>query len=291
MRVEKALLEGKTEELLLTETSSQPVSKKKRRRQKKSSSSSQMPNTVMRLFRACKDVFSTSNPGIVPSQEDLDRIKSILDRMKLADLNLSPQMPYFKQASVPNGKSPITYLHVYECSKFSIGIFCLPPSSAIPLHNHPGMTVLSKILYGTMHIKSYDWVDVPDESSNVTADPNLTHLVGQTPEVRLAKAKTDANFTSSCGASILYPTTGGNIHCFTAVTACVVLDVLGPPYSDSEGRHCTYYNVFPYENFSDEANESVVSDGEEYAWLEAKGKPEDFVVNGDLYTGPRLAGH
>lgn len=75
-------------------------------------------------------------------------------------------------------------------------------------------------------------------------------VVGQTPEVRLAKAKTDANFTSSCGASILYPTTGGNIHCFTAVTACVVLDVLGPPYSDSEGRHCTYYNVFPYENFS-----------------------------------------
>jgi cysteamine dioxygenase len=70
------------------------------------------------------------------------------------------------------------------------------------------------------------------------------------PELRLAKVKVDADFTAPCNPSILYPEDGGNLHCFTAVTACAVLDVLGPPYSDFDGRHCTYYTNYPFPNFS-----------------------------------------
>jgi cysteamine dioxygenase len=68
--------------------------------------------------------------------------------------------------------------------------------------------------------------------------------------LRLAKVKVDADFTAPCNPSILYPEDGGNLHCFTAVTACAVLDVLGPPYSDFDGRHCTYYTNYPFPNFS-----------------------------------------
>ena len=67
--------------------------------------------------------------------------------------------------------------------------------------------------------------------------------------VRLAKLKADNVFTAPCDTSVLYPKTGGNIHEFTAITPCAVLDVLGPPYSKEDGRDCFYYKDHPYTAF------------------------------------------
>lgn len=63
---------------------------------------------------------------------------------------------------------------------------------------------------------------------------------------RLAKVKVNSDFTAPCDTSILYPSDGGNMHCFTALTPCALLDVLGPPYSKSEDRDCTYYSEHPF---------------------------------------------
>ena len=64
--------------------------------------------------------------------------------------------------------------------------------------------------------------------------------------VRLARLKADDVFTAPCNSSVLYPTSGGNIHQFTAITPCAVLDVLGPPYSKEDGRDCSYYKEIPF---------------------------------------------
>ncbi|KAL5722643.1 cysteamine dioxygenase [Ranunculus cassubicifolius] len=256
----------------------------KTKRNRKRSSKKSMISVVQQLFQTCKEVFAIGGSGFVPSPQDIEKLRLVLDGMKPEDVGLSRDMPYFRKTE-KKGAPPITYLHVYECGKFSIGIFCLPPSGVIPLHNHPGMTVFSKLLFGSMHIKSYDWVkDAPDDTKE-----NLNPTRIQPPGTRLAKVNTDSVFTAPCNTNILYPAAGGNLHCFTALTACAVIDVLGPPYSDPEGRHCMYYRDVPALRVTGVGEENVaVNEAEKYAWLEEKEKPDKVFVVGALYRGPKI---
>ncbi|KAH7661569.1 Cysteine oxygenase/2-aminoethanethiol dioxygenase protein [Dioscorea alata] len=189
---------------------------------------------IQRLFLGCRSVFK--GPGSVPSPLDVDKIRFLLDTMSLEDVGLCSDMLPFKSRSSSNGTPRITYKTAYKCDNFSLCILLLPPGAVIPLHNHPGMTVLSKLLVGSMHIKAYDWVDpvrVVDSEAPST-------------KLRLARLVVDSVFAAPCKSSILFPTTGGNIHTFVASTSCVVLDVLGPPYLNEDGRDCTYYKEHPY---------------------------------------------
>lgn len=253
--------------------------KKARRRSRK------VP-AVQKLYDTCKQVFANCGPGVIPSSTDIERLKSVLDGMTELDVGLKPNMPYFKTKETV-GLPRITYLHLCECDKFSIGIFCLPPSGVIPLHNHPGMTVFGKLLFGTMHIKSYDWVDDGPLMTTTNAVSSKADVI-QPAGVRLAKVKVNSDFTAPCGTSILYPADGGNMHCFTAMTPCAVLDVLGPPYCDPEGRHCQYYLNFPFANFPVDGVSVPEEEWEGYAWLEEREKPEGLAVVGAPYTGPKI---
>ncbi|XP_076937466.1 plant cysteine oxidase 2-like isoform X2 [Bidens hawaiensis] len=277
--------------------------KKRRTRHKK-------VTAVQKLYDACRDVFADCGPGVVPPADAVQRLKDILNGMTEHDVGVQPNMPFFKVEETEEFPK-ITYLHLTDCDKFSIGIFLLPPSGVIPLHNHPQMTVFSKLLFGTMHIKAYDWVDdvasssTPEAESSesetgtsvISGEAGTSVISGEAGpvSVRLAKLKVNSDFAAPCDTSILYPTDGGNMHCFRAITSCAVLDVLGPPYCDPEGRHCQYYRTHPFTNFAADDKQGTdgkrVADDEktkDYAWLEEIDKPASLSVVGALYNGPNI---
>mmetsp|Transcript_10780 Transcript_10780/g.19974 ORF Transcript_10780/g.19974 Transcript_10780/m.19974 type:complete len:315 (-) Transcript_10780:207-1151(-) len=129
------------------------------------------------------------------------------------------------------------YYHVTDTPLFTIGVFVLPPGGKIPLHDHPNMCVLSKILYGELDVSSFDWTDHTDISKNAE-------------EGALAKpADQERSYNAEC-IKILFPFSGGNIHEFATpshtnegepLSGCAILDVIFPPYDEGNGRDCTYY--------------------------------------------------
>lgn len=200
-----------------------------------------------------------------PSPQQLEAIRHALSLVPLSELGIAePSMALtFPIAGSQHSKllnssrtstSHITYLHIYEDANFSLGIFILPASSKIPLHNHPGMTVFSRVLYGTMHVRSFDWVDPSSHDQGAV----LVH---------------DRAFTPGDAATALFPTAGGNIHQFEAITDCAVLDLLSPPYATEEGRDCTYYQPMG----SPEQSGRIV--------LQEYEPPDDFQISSEPYRG------
>ncbi|KAG0475467.1 hypothetical protein HPP92_015153 [Vanilla planifolia] len=224
-------------------------------------------SAIQRIFEVSRAIFR--GPGTVPMPEDVQLLQLLLDKMKPEDVGLSTDLLFFKNSRAGKGTPIITYTNIYTCDSFSMCIFFLPPTAVIPLHNHPGMTVFSKLLLGSIHIKSYDWVN-----NNISEEEEQRHA-------RIARVVEDSDFCAPCTASVLYPTTGGNIHSFRANSPCALLDILGPPYSKVADRDCTYYR----ERSTVDGSRSAVGS---VAWLEEMDIPKELKVDGIEYMGPRI---
>ncbi|XP_024022892.1 plant cysteine oxidase 1 [Morus notabilis] len=230
---------------------------------------------IQTLYEACSLVFSQKEP---PSFQQIQWLKNLLGIFEAKDVGIDEFGICGSPSSSQNENkgqicvqsiSEITYIHIHECDDFSIGVFCFPAGGALPLHDHPGMTVFSKVLYGSVYVKAYDWVLKVDTSSSTSKTLGLASRVREEIIMR-----------APCETSVLYPTSGGNIHSFTALTPCTILDVLTPPYSDDLGRPSTYFSLFPLSSLPD------------YVVLEERDLPEDLVVRGAPYMGPQIdAGH
>lgn len=73
----------------------------------------------------------------------------------------------------------------------------------------------------------------------------------------LAGTAIDGIFNAPCEPSVLFPRSCGNIHSFTALTPCAILDVLSPPYSDDLGRPSTYFLDFPIPSLPGKSSDSI----------------------------------
>jgi len=232
------------------------------------------------VFDAARALFTERRlPSSQMTEKDVQGIIEKLDKITVAQVGLAKQAEEerkrtssllqnpFKDQTNP---SPVTYYHIYECPDFTMGIFCIPENCDIPIHDHPDMTVCSKVLYGKVHVEAYD--EAPDLRSAL-GEGELGALVDQGRALVCRKVRDDVVDATMAPSALFSKSL--NIHRFSAVSSCAILDVLGPPYSSSEGREIAYYRERALE-------EGIVV-------LEKVAPPSDFSVEGRKYTGEAVA--
>jgi hypothetical protein len=139
----------------------------------------------------------------------------------------------------------IRYIHIHEREDVcAVGIFVIPPGGSVRLHDHPYMTVVARLLYGSLTITELTWVD--------------EDMMLAVKSTRLVKAP---DFVHSCPAA-------DTIHGVVTSDGCAILEVLVPPYGGGE-RDISFYEVI------EQCGDDIVR-----LAATATGSAEERVVNG-----------
>lgn len=171
-------------------------------------------------------------PASTGHEASTSALVEALRRLRVEDLPLqvpvdSLQPPSSVEEVRAFYKRPrIRYLELVECDDYTIGVFFMPRFARLPLHDHPQMTVASKLMYGTLQMTSYTLLE----------DARTAQEQGSTFECVKSLTMNDPS-----DVAVLTPTVA-NVHELWALTDCAVLDVISPPYLEPE-RRCQYYEV------------------------------------------------
>lgn len=110
-----------------------------------------------------------------------------------------------------------------------MSIFIIDTNYKMPLHDHPRMTGMLKVISGKLKAECYTQVPTSDKENGM-----------------FVRAEEPKILSSTSDAAILYPDKC-NFHELTALEGpAAFFDILSPPYSDindsaSDARHCSFY--------------------------------------------------
>lgn len=213
--------------------------------------------------------------------DNLGQLKSLMTEVRAADLKLVPRRADDSAPGVSYhhhhhpGAPPVTYMHICETDQFSMGVFLLKSGASIPLHDHPGMHGVLKVMYGKVRISCFDRQERPS-GGGTHADAALRRSV----------LRSTGEYTEESGPCVLSPDRD-NLHQIDAVDGpTAFMDILAPPYDPDDGRDCHYYRVVTE---AEGGEQEPQEPQEKQVWLMEISQPPDFWCGGEPYPGPEVS--
>lgn len=226
-----------------------------------------------------KDCLSEDNGDHKPLPDQHNQLLSLVNALTAADLKLAPRKSSGRPGPDGAQNPPVTYMHICETPVFSMGVFLLRAGASIPLHDHPGMNGMLKVLYGKVSVRCFDKLDSEGVAPPVF-DPPLSH--SEAPSLCRSTLRCESEYSPGSSPCLLTPQQD-NLHQIEALGGpAAFLDILAPPYDPDNNRDCHYYRVLQPSAPSSEGTE-------EDTWLLEIPQPEDFWCGGQVYPGPTVS--
>ena len=252
-----------------------------------------MAASLQKVLKQALNTFSKKcDPGCF--EERLNGLKESINNLSASDLTIDERLLSYV-SSHANLPAPCAYMHLWENPALSMGVFMLKEGTSIPLHDHPGMFGLMKILHGTATIQTYTPlrdlkagnqrniyppqhrqqaplaqpnVDKP----NIQSDGLLPVNVLKNPLIKVSSGV-------GCEACLLTPDIS-NFHEIRAEHGTVAFfDILAPPYDhDTLTRVCQYYTEMPLPSMG----------RSDLCCLSPTEQPDTFWCDSVSYQGPKL---
>ncbi len=103
---------------------------------------------------------------------------------------------------------------------FHASVFGLRAGETIPLHDHPELDVITKVLRGRLRVQTFEWID----AASLTARECGEVVIGDADDALVLRKSP------------------GTLHVVTAIEATAFLDLFAPYYDDVM-RPCRYYAI------------------------------------------------
>lgn len=205
---------------------------------------------IVNIYRQALHTFDDNRKNEFPT--NLNKLKAMMDSLKAEDLGYDDSLSNPERWMKPN-KAPCTYIEVFQNRQVNMSIFVLKPGFKMPLHDHPHMHGLLKVISGAVKIRAFSEYPLKEAVKVIDFQTRAKHEAARLAQGvhkrrRLfAQISTDRTVREHCETSLLTPSTS-NYHEIEALELpAAFFDILSPPYDtlieDIGPRRCRYYHV------------------------------------------------
>lgn len=227
-------------------------------------------SSINNLIKQARETFSSILLSHDVNHDDqLEILKRSMNKISKDDLNFNlfdsnlksrTTIDKINEEKFRTSNAPVFYMKLYEDEIISVGIFIIKSQHRIPLHDHPQMFGLIKVLDGQGYLNAF----------NVLFEKNKNELI--------CSKHISTTITSQSETAVLYPNRS-NIHEIYAINNehCAFLDILSPPYSNE--NDCTCYLPLPL----------TTSTADRQDFLLKRIYDDEYYTESLQYTGPKIS--